>query len=178
MHLQRCVVPEPVLRACSVPAPAAAQRCRCSTTRGPFVRSGGLLQQSGSWLHQQRKDNSGRSVQRQDEAERLIPSASSADVGAGPAGSKAAALIGASAQQLFETAVHSLEMFEPREASGNYISSLDDDTGVDSVDEHTRSDVAAAAYKTNYEVCSSPARAGCLCSLPDTAGQWRTPSQH
>lgn len=63
-----------------------------------------------------------------------------------------AALVGASAKQLLQTAVHSLDLFEPRESSSiESIHTLDD--GLDSFEEsHTGALATAHIVKANYEV--------------------------
>lgn len=61
-----------------------------------------------------------------------------------------ASLVGASAKQLLQTAVHSLDMFEPRESA-----SLEEETlGVDSMEEFNPHGTLATAHivKANYEV--------------------------
>uniref|UniRef100_A0A383WIT7 Magnesium transporter n=1 Tax=Tetradesmus obliquus TaxID=3088 RepID=A0A383WIT7_TETOB len=65
-----------------------------------------------------------------------------------------AALVGASAKQLLQTAVHSLDMFEPRESYTLESLQTVDEQGMDSLEEMGQTGTLATAHivKANYEV--------------------------
>jgi hypothetical protein len=67
-----------------------------------------------------------------------------------------AALVGASAKQLLQTAVHSLDMFEPRESYTLESLQTIDEQGMDSLEEMGQTGTLATAHivKANYEVGS------------------------